>query len=154
MEIFVCILFFVSFTSAFVVEEECLNYTVYPVQYDLTLDPYIYADGRSYYNGRIIITIIANAPNINVIELDAKDLEINSGSVQVFDKNINLENEYRPYEFDKRRGKLYIYLRQPLQQYSVSKTQYFIHISFSKTVESNSDGIFVVKYENEEGNSE
>lgn len=154
MEIFVCILFFVSFTSAFVVEEECLNYTVYPVQYDLTLDPYIYADGRSYYNGRIIITIIANAPNINVIELDAKDLEINSGSVQVFDKNINLENEYRPYEFDKRRGKLYIYLRQPLQQYSVSKTQYFIHISFSKTVEPNSDGIFVVKYENEEGNSE
>ncbi|CAH0725370.1 unnamed protein product, partial [Brenthis ino] len=154
MEIFACILFFVSFTSAFVVEEECLNYTVYPVQYDLTLDPYIYADGRSYYNGRIIITIIANAPNINVIELDAKDLEINSGSVQVFDKNINLVNEYRPYEFDKSRGKLYIYLRQPLQQYSVSRTQYFIHISFSKTVELNSDGIFVVKYENEQGNSE
>lgn len=153
MESLLFVFFLIPFTSAYIVEEECLNYTVYPVQYEITLDPYIYADGRSYYNGHVIITIIANAPNINIIELDAKDIEIN-GVIEVFDKNINLVNEYRPFEFDKNRGKLYIYLKEPLIQYSVSRTQYYVHITFSKRVDFNSDGIFLVKYENERGNSE
>lgn len=153
MESLLFILCLVPFTSAYIVEEECLNYTVYPVQYEITLDPYISVDGRSYYNGHVIITIIANAPNINIIELDAKDIEIN-GVIEVYDKNINLVNEFRPFEYDKNRGKIYIYLKEPLKQYSVSRTQYYVHVTFSKQVDFNSDGIFLVKYENERGNSE
>lgn len=144
-------LFFIASTSAYVLEEECLNYTVYPVQYELTLYPYIYKDGNSFYDCDIIITIIANAPNVNVIELDARDLEIKSGSIQVlYNNNINLVNPYRPFEFDNRRGKLFIYLKESLKQYSVSRTQYFVKISFRKQVNFNSEGIFLVEYEGDD----
>ncbi|CAH2105885.1 unnamed protein product [Euphydryas editha] len=143
-------LILIASTSAYVLEEECLNYTVYPVQYELTLIPHIYKDGNSFYDCEIVITIIANAPNVNVIELDARDLEIKSGSIQVLDNNINLVNQYRPYEFDNRRGKLFIYLREPLKQYSVSRTQYFVKISFTKQVSFSSDGIFVVEYDGDD----
>ncbi|XP_026484250.2 aminopeptidase N-like [Vanessa tameamea] len=139
-------------SSAYVLEEECLNYTVYPVQYELTLVPHIYKDGNSYYDCDIVITIIANAPNVNVIELDARDLEIKGDSIQVLDKNVNLINQYRPYEFDNRRGKLFIYLREPLKQYSLARTQYFVKISFTKQVSFDNQGIFVVEYE-EDGKS-
>lgn len=145
------ILFFVLLliytTNAYVIEEECLNYTVYPVQYDLTIYPYIFKDGNAYYNCDLQITIIANAPNVNLIELDAKNLEIKSDSIRVFLNEDNLVNQYRPYEFDNRRGKLLIYLREPLKQYSLFKTQYLIRLSFSKRVSMNSDGVFITKYE-------
>ncbi|XP_045447194.1 leucyl-cystinyl aminopeptidase-like [Melitaea cinxia] len=143
-------LLYIASSSAYVLEEECLNYTVYPVQYELTLYPYIYKDGNSFYYCDIIITIIANAPNVNIIELDARDLEIKSGSIQVLYNNINLVNPYRPYEFDNRRGKLFIYLKESLKQYSVSRTQYFVKISFTKQVSFNSEGIFLVEYEGDD----
>ncbi|XP_052740670.1 aminopeptidase N [Bicyclus anynana] len=147
MLIFAIFLILVSSSSAYVLEEECLNYTVYPVQYELTLIPHVYKDGNSYYDCDLVITIIANGPNVNIIELDAKDLEIKRDSVQVLDGNVNLVNEYRPYEFDNSRGKLFIYLREPLKQYSLSRQQYFIRISFLKRLSSESDGIFLVQYD-------
>lgn len=148
--IFFAIFLLFSSTSAYVLEEECLNYTVYPVQYELTLIPHIYKDGNSYYDCDVVITVIANGPNVNIIELDAKDLEIKRDSIQVLDGSANIVNEYRPYEFDNDRGKLYIYLREPLKQYSVSRQQYFIRISFIKRVGADSDGIFLTQYDGPE----
>lgn len=140
------VLLFFSSVSAYTIEEECLNYTVYPVQYELTIIPHIYLDGMSYYDCDIIITIIANAPNVNVIELDAKDLEIKGETVQVLDNGSNLVNKHRPYEYDDKKGKLYIYLRESLKQYRLHRTQYNIRMSFSKQISYNTDGIFVVRY--------
>ncbi|CAH2226647.1 jg25047 [Pararge aegeria aegeria] len=151
MSVFAIILILFSSTSAYVLEEECLNYTVYPVQYELTLIPHIYKDGNSYYDCDIVITVIANGPNVNIIELDAKDLEFKRESIQVLDGNVNLVNAHRPYEFDNSRGNLFIYLREPLKQYSLSRKQYFIKISFIKRVSSESDGIFLVEYDGDDG---
>ncbi|XP_045765668.1 aminopeptidase N-like [Maniola jurtina] len=147
MLLFAIFMILFSSASAYVLEEECLNYTVYPVQYELSLTPHIYKDGNSYYDCDIVITVIANGPNVNIIELDAKDLEIKRDSVQVWDGSVNLVNEYRPYEFDNAKGKLFIYLREPLKQYSVSRKQYFIKISFIKRVGLESDGIFLTEYD-------
>ncbi|XP_072939931.1 aminopeptidase N-like [Epargyreus clarus] len=132
-------------------EEECLNYTVYPVQYDITLFPHIYQDGNSYYDCDMVITVIANAPNVNIIELDSHGLDIKDGSIKVMYGNVDIVNQYRPYEYDERKGKLYIYLNEPLKQYSVSKTQYLIRISFNKRLKPDSDGIFIVPYDGEDG---
>lgn len=147
---FLLISFLIYTTNAYVIEEECLNYTVYPVQYELTLYPYIFKDRNAYYNCDLQITIIANAPNVNFIELDAKNLEIKGDSIRVLLNEDNLINQYRPYEFDNRRGKLFIYLREPLKQYSLFKTQYLIRLSFSKRVNTDSDGVFITKYEDGE----
>ncbi|XP_041970216.1 aminopeptidase N-like [Aricia agestis] len=141
------ILFLISASNAeYVIDEECLNYTVYPVQYELTIFPHIRVDGVSYYDCNIIITVIANAPYVNIIELDARDLDINGESIKVLDNSVDLVNHYRPFEFDNKVGKLFIYLSQPLKQYSVSRNQYYIHISFRKQVTSKSEGIFVVEH--------
>ncbi|XP_049870009.1 membrane alanyl aminopeptidase-like [Pectinophora gossypiella] len=136
----------VTSTTAFFIEEECLNYTVYPVQYELTIIPYVLYEGRSYYDCETIITVIANAPNVQIIELDAKDLDIKTVNVYYNDRDII--NKFRPFEYNGKVGKLYIYLREALQQYSISKIQYNIKISFSKQVESDSSsGIFIAPYE-------
>lgn len=143
-----CLVFFsISLTNAyFINEEECLNYTVYPVQYELTIIPYIFKDRGFYYNCEITITVIANAPNVRQIELDAKDLDL-SGKIKVLDGDKDIINVYRPYEYDNATGKLYIYLRESLQQYSVAKTQYKISISFRKNVHHDSTGVFIVPYD-------
>ncbi|XP_045494513.1 membrane alanyl aminopeptidase-like [Colias croceus] len=135
----------------YIYEEECLNYTIYPAQYELTIIPHVFKDGTSYFDCELFITVIVNAPNINVIELDAKDIEIKSGSIKVMNGVNDLVNHYRPYEFDNKKGKLYIYLKEPLQQYSVSRTQYVIRVSYVKYVNSDSDGIFIVPYEGNDG---
>lgn len=147
----VCLVLFLfsSINAYFINEEECLNYTVYPVQYELTIIPYIYKDRGFYYNCDITITVIANAPNVRQIELDAKDLELN-GKIKVLDGETDIINVYRPYEYNNVTGKLYIYLRESLNQYSVAKTQYKINISFRKHVHHDSNGVFIVPYDDGE----
>lgn len=126
-------------------DEECLNYTVYPVQYELTITPYIQKH-HYYYNCDVVITVIANAPNIQIIELDAKDMDI-EGNIKVLHGNTDLVNHHRPFEYHRETGKLYIYLAVPLRQYSIDKSQYNIRISFRKSVTHETPGIFVVPYE-------
>lgn len=145
---FSALLLFVLFSCSnanFIVEEECLNYTVYPIQYELTIIPYIYKD-NSYYHGDITITVIANA-NVREIELDAKDLDIQSGSIKVLDGSTDLVNGARPYEYDKTNGKLFIHLREPLKVYSQNNRQfYYIKMSFNKYIKEDSAGLFLVNY--------
>lgn len=145
---FSALLLFVLFSCSnanFIVEEECLNYTVYPIQYELTIIPYIYKD-NSYYHGDITITVIANA-NVREIELDAKDLDIRSGSIKVLDGSTDLVNGARPYEYDKTNGKLFIHLREPLKMYSQNNRQfYYIKMSFNKYIKEDSAGLFLVNY--------
>ncbi|CAG5041319.1 unnamed protein product [Parnassius apollo] len=95
----------------------------------------------------MVITIIANAPDVKVIELDARDLDIRRDSVKVLDGDIDLVNRHRPYEYDRSRGKLYIYLTDSLKEYNLYKTQYLLKISFSKHVKKDDEGIFIVDYE-------
>ncbi|KAJ8733126.1 hypothetical protein PYW08_001424 [Mythimna loreyi] len=151
--IFRAVLIFCLFSFArgnnIVVDEECLNYTVYPVQYELNIYPYMQVNGF-YYDCELIITVIANAPNVRVISLDAKDLELESGSIRVFDGPHDIVNNPRPFEFDAIKGKLLIYLREPLKMYSeYNKQFYFIKISFRKYVREEKEGIFLVKYNDE-----
>lgn len=129
------------------IEEECLNYTVYPVQYELTLTPYILSENTFYYEGVIIITVIANVPGVRVIELDAKDLEIKRDTVGVWFGNRNIIDTRRPFEYDRKSGKLYLYLIEELQEYGYMKNQYYIKISFTKYLDFNENGAFVVRYE-------
>ncbi|CAH1647279.1 unnamed protein product [Spodoptera littoralis] len=132
-----------------VVDEECLNYTVYPVQYELNIYPYIYPH-RAYYDCELTITIIANAPNVNVIELDAKDLEFESGSIKVYDGPRDIINVARPFEYNYLTSKLHIYLNEPLKVYQVNDRHfYFIKISFRKQVNKDSTGVFLAKYYDE-----
>lgn len=129
-----------------VVDEECLNYTVYPVQYELNIYPYV-QENRSFYDCELTITVIANAPNVLVITLDAKDLKPERGYIRVFDGPRDIINTARPFEFDKINGKLYIYLREPLKVYSTHNRQiYFIKIQFRKLLDEESKGVFLVKY--------
>ncbi|CAH2070906.1 unnamed protein product, partial [Iphiclides podalirius] len=139
------LIFFTTIDASFV-EEECLNYTVYPVQYELTIIPYIYKTGDSYYDCSLVVTIIANAPNVKVIEMDAKGLDIRRDSVGVFDGSLDLVNKHRPYEYDAGRGKLYIYLTDSLKMYNVHKTQYLLKISFNKHIRNVDEGIFLADY--------
>ncbi|KAG7308132.1 hypothetical protein JYU34_006794 [Plutella xylostella] len=138
-----------SASAYFINEEECLNYTVYPVQYELKLIPHILRDGTSYLDCDITITVIANARQVQMIELDAKDLEIHRESVKVFKNEVNIISSVRPYEYDRRMGKLYLYLREELEPYSERNTQYYIKMFFRKFLKSDEvdDGIFFVKYE-------
>ncbi|XP_022125618.2 aminopeptidase N-like [Pieris rapae] len=145
------ILLFISTTKAYVLEEECLNYTIYPAQYELTIIPHIFKDGTSYFDCDLLITVIANAPNVNIIELDAKELEIKSGSIKVLDGLTDIVNQHRPYEFDNKRGKLFIYLREPMKQYGASRTQYIIRVSFVKYVFLDSEGVFIIPYKGDDG---
>nr|QIS77245.1 APN7 [Helicoverpa armigera] len=148
--IFVCLFSFTKGQSVIVVDEECLNYTVYPVQYELSIYPYIYAD-HSYYDCELIITVIANAPNVNVIDLDAKDLEIQGESIKVFDGPNNIVNGPRPFEYNDLTSKLRIYLKEPLKMYSKGNRQlYNIKIMFRKFVKEDDSGIFLVKYYDEQ----
>ncbi|KAG6458908.1 aminopeptidase N [Manduca sexta] len=136
---------FASVTGNFLVEEECLNYTVYPVQYELTIIPFLYKE-NSYYHCEQTITVIANA-NVRVIELDAKELEIQPGSIKVLDGDIDIVSDARPNEYDEINGKLYIYLREPLKIYTPTNAQfYYIKIVFTKRVKKDSTGVFLVKY--------
>ncbi|CAG9134635.1 unnamed protein product [Plutella xylostella] len=84
-----------------------------------------------------------------MIELDAKDLEIHRESVKVFKNEVNIISSVRPYEYDRRMGKLYLYLREELEPYSERNTQYYIKMFFRKFLKSDEvdDGIFFVKYE-------
>lgn len=140
------LIFFSTAVKGSFVEEECLNYTVYPVQYELTLIPYIYKSGDSYYDCNMVVTIIANAPNVKVIEMDAKGVDIRRDSVGVFDGNFDLVNKHRPFEYDANRGRLYIYLTDSLKQYNMHKTQYLLKISFSKHLKREDEGIFLADY--------
>ncbi|CAB3239521.1 unnamed protein product [Arctia plantaginis] len=129
-------------------EEECLNYTVYPLQYELNIYPYV-NEGQSYFDCEIRITVIANAPNVRVIELDAKDLNINY--IKVLDGNRDIISSSRPMEFNSVHGKLYIYLQEPLKMYHASNKQYYsIQISYRKLVKEDGNGIFLVKYYDEQ----
>lgn len=136
-------------------DEECLNYTVYPVQYEITIMPYL-AKENSYYHCDIKITIIAHA-SVQVIELDAKDLNIQGGSIKVLDvckhQSTNADcsrdivNPARPFEYDGSKGKLYIYLNEPLRVYSPNNAQfYYIQMTFYKHVNEDSKGYFLSKY--------
>ncbi|KAJ8727739.1 hypothetical protein PYW07_001858 [Mythimna separata] len=139
-----------SFTKGnIVVDEECLNYTVYPVQYEINIYPHMQVNGF-YYDCELIITIIANAPNVREITLDAKDFEIESAGIKVFDGPHNIINTPRPFIFDNRKGKLIIYLREPLKMYSqYNKQFYYIKISFRKFLEEGKQGIFLSKHNDE-----
>lgn len=131
-------------------DEECLNYTVYPVNYELNIYPYVYAE-RSYFDCDLTITIIANAPNVNVIDLDARDLEIEGGSIKVLDGNRDIVNGARPFEFDNFTSKLHIYLKEPLTVYSGSNKQFYhIKIMYRKYVKTDNTGVFLVKYYDEQ----
>lgn len=143
---FLCFLIFFATVKGGFVEEECLNYTVYPVQYELTLIPYIYKSGESYYDCSMVVTIIANAPNVRVIEMDAKGVDIRRDSVGVLDGNLDLVNKHRPFEYDPNRGRLFIYLTDSLKQYNVHKTRYLLKISFSKHLKSEGEGIFLADF--------
>lgn len=140
-----------SLTNAnILVDEECLNYTVYPVQYELNMFPYVYAE-RSYYDCELTITVIANVPNVNVIDLDAKDLELEGGSIKVLDGNRDIINSARPFEYNDLNSKLHIYLKEPLKVYQLNNRQfYYIKISFRRYVKEDSSGLFLVKYYDEQ----
>lgn len=130
------------------VDEECLNYTVYPLQYELNIYPYVSGE-QSYFDCDLTITIIANAPGVNVIELDAKDLEITA--IKVLDGNRNIINGARPFQYNNVKGKLYIYLIEPLRMYHNNDRQvYSIKISFGKKVTEDGNGVFLVKYYDEQ----
>lgn len=131
--------------TPFVVDEECLNYTIYPLQYDITIKPYIY-NGRFSYDCDLTITVIANVPT-NIIELEAKHLVIHGESVKVYKGSQNIVNRPRPYKHDEERGKLIIYLYEPLVPYKGKNTQHYdIKISFRKDVTEDSYGVFLVRY--------
>lgn len=130
--------------------EECMNYTIYPLQYELEITPYIFTSNPNYHCD-ISIDVIANAPGIQIIELDAKDLVIREGSIKVLYGNTDIVNGARPYEYDQRNGKIYIHLREPLRRYdSRSNSVYKIVMSFDKYVTEESLGLFLVKYYDEE----
>lgn len=148
---FRALLFFFFFTAAaqaFSVDEECLNYTIYPVQYDITIMPYIHG-GHCFYDCHIAVTVIANA-NINVIEMEAKNMSIVGESIHVLKGNHDIVNAYRPYSYDGDRGKLFIYLKEPLIPYKGNNRQnYLIQMSFTKEVTTDSHGVFLVNYADE-----
>ncbi|XP_059049697.1 aminopeptidase N-like [Achroia grisella] len=137
------ILLLLSVVNAYYLnEEECLNYTVYPVQYELKL--YV---NKAHYDCHIVITIIATAPDVNVIELDANDLIIDFNSLKVLKGDEDIVNKYRPYEYDKVHEKLFIYLREPLIRYYKENEQYYnIIMTFRKKFTEDSEGIFLVPY--------
>ncbi|XP_026755745.2 glutamyl aminopeptidase-like [Galleria mellonella] len=140
-------LFLLSVVNAYYLnEEECLNYTVYPVQYEIKLFV-----SKSYYDCQIKITVIANALNVNMIELDANDLKINFDSLKVYKENVDIVNRPRPYEYDRMNGKLYIYLREPLIRYSKESPQYYIVMMFRKYLTEETEGIFLVPYKDVSG---
>lgn len=143
-----CFLFLNPASAYFLNEEECLNYTVYPVQYELTLFPQVLSADTSFYDCDLTITVIANAPNVRQIELDAKDLEINRDSVHVLNQNgFDIINSVRPYEYDRRAGKIYLYLKQELELYSLRNAKYHIKVFFRKFLKGEQSGIFMVNYE-------
>lgn len=134
-----------STQTSFVVDEECLNYTIYPLQYDITIKPIIY-NGRFFYDCDMTITVIANVMT-NIIELEAKDLFISGDSVRVYKGNQDIVNKPRPFKHDAERGKLIIYLYEPLIPYKGTNTQHYnIKMSFRKEVKEDSYGVFLVKY--------
>lgn len=147
------ILFFLLTASANAdLIEECMNYTIYPLQYELNIMPYIFKD-RSYYQCDITIDVIANVPGIQVIDLDAKDLDIQEGSIKVLYGNNDIVNGARPYEYDEGNGKLYIHLREPLRRYDAKTKALFVYkiqMTFTKYLTENSPGLFLVKYYDEE----
>lgn len=122
-------------------DEECLNYTVYPVQYDLIIYPHILLNAGSYYDCLMTVMVFANAPNIRVIEMDAHDMEVSHASVLFNEKNIATRFEHRG-------GKLKIYLNEPLE-HSVHKYLYKINITFRKYLRTDTDGIFFVPYDHD-----
>ncbi|KAJ2952368.1 hypothetical protein O0L34_g4652 [Tuta absoluta] len=138
----------VSKTNAYLTEEECLNYTIYPLQYDLTIQPFYYL-GNYYYDCDLSITVIAKVPNINIIELDAaddfkftRDITVSHG--QEATKHVT-------YKYDNHRKVLSIYLSRPMLVYEEArKHQYVIRLSFRKMVKKEaSSGIFVVPYDDD-----
>lgn len=147
----VLLFFFLATSAKASLIEECMNYTIYPLQYELTITPYIAKD-NFYYHCQMTIDVIANAPDIRVIELDAKALQISPGSIRVFYGGTDIVNGARPYEYDERNGKLYIYLRESLRKYDIKTQQYVykIQIAFVKYVTEETPGVFVVKYYDEE----
>lgn len=145
---FVLLFLFSLANASFVIEEECLNYTVYPVQYELTIIPYI-TEFSPFFDCQISINVIANAPGVRMIELDAKDLEINFSSIYVMKGNIDIVSRSRPYEYDVKNGKLYIYLAEPLIPYNKNSKinqSYHIKLVYRKKVTEKDEGIFLVKY--------
>lgn len=147
----VLLFFFLAASAKADLIEECMNYTIYPLQYDLTITPYVFKDS-SYYHCEMTIDVIANAPGIRVIELDAKDLVIRPGSIRVYDGRTDIVNGPRPYEYDEKNGKLFIYLREALKKYDLRTRQYVykIQIAFTKYVTEDTPGVFLVKYFDEE----
>lgn len=143
------LIFLVSLTNAstlsswgalrnFPSDEECLNYTVYPVQYSLIIYPHIFINSGSYYDCQLTVMVFANAPNINVIEMDAHDMDISHASVSFAGTEIGTR-------FKHSGGKLLIYLNQPLE-YSLHKYLYQINITYRKYLRTDTEGIFVVPY--------
>lgn len=124
------------------IDEECLNYTVYPVHYDLN----IYSHDTLFYYGDITITVIANA-RVKVIELDAVDLDIYQESVGVWFEGRNIIENRIPYEYNRNAGKLYLYLKEELIPYGIRKNKYYIKISFNKHLEYKENGVFIIRYQ-------
>lgn len=134
-------------TTSLVIDEECLNFTVYPVQYELIIKPTIFKNQFFFYDCDMIITVIANAPQITMIELDAKDLVINN--TVVYRGGTNIINVNSPFFYDSANGKLKIYLNEALREYKKFKTQYQVRIWFKKIVKYNTPGIFAVHYDDD-----
>ncbi|XP_026322218.1 membrane alanyl aminopeptidase-like [Hyposmocoma kahamanoa] len=122
-------------------DEECLNYTVYPVQYDLIIYPHILINAGSYYDCQLTVMVFANAPNIRVIEMDAHDMNVSHASVSFAGTEIATRFEHRG-------GKLLIYLNQPLE-YSVHKYLYQINITYRKYLRTDTEGVFIVPYDHD-----
>lgn len=123
----------------FPTDEECLNYTVYPVQYDLIIYPHILKNTGSYYDCQMTVMVFANAPDIRAIEMDAHEMEVSHASVTYNGQEISTK-------FEQRRGKLLIYLNQAME-HSIFKYLYQINITFRKYLRPDTQGVFVVPYE-------
>ncbi|XP_073943309.1 aminopeptidase N-like isoform X2 [Choristoneura fumiferana] len=134
-------------TTSLVIDEECLNFTVYPVQYELIIKPTIFKNQLFFYDCDMVITVIANAPEVTMIELDAKDLVINE--TVVYRDHTNIINVNTPFTYDRVNGKLKIYLNEPLRVYKRFNTQYQVRIWFKKIVRYDTPGVFAVRYDDD-----
>ncbi|GBP46435.1 Glutamyl aminopeptidase [Eumeta japonica] len=147
---FLCFAAMSTARAYFLSEEECLNYTVYPVEYELTIIPHVYDGNKLYYDGEIVITVVANAPGVRVIELDAVDLEFVGDHVGVWYNNRNII-EGRLLYYDRMRGKIFLHLKEDLKVYDkTDEYRYKIKMSFRKMVtfggEAYREGIFFAPY--------
>ncbi|KAL0833030.1 hypothetical protein ABMA28_001148 [Loxostege sticticalis] len=146
--------FIATSAQAFTANEEGSNFTIYPVEYDITIMPYIIGDvqdgGHCYYVCHMTIKVISFA-NINVIEMDAIEMDIKGESIEV---KVPMGNHslVDKYTYNEDRGKLTINLKESLKPFKDNQ-YYFVKMSFKKYVSVDSPGVFLVRYFDEVHNS-